>query len=645
MTRLLRACTRRSRSTGAARSRTRSWGRTTSYTYNGNGQLLTATNSAGTITVVYDRLGRQTSVDPDDGSTATTWTYTSFTSQTRVDVTGTTTATLDTFGRETSLTTPMIANPFTFTYRADGQRATQGDPSGTTTTFTYDRLGRMTDKDVTDSNCTGSVCATLDWTYNRAGQRLTEAQDTMGTPGTDGTSTFTYDKAGRITGFDSPLGGTSTHQAYGWQKVPNRDSLTIGTGTPSTLTYDAADRMTTSGYSHDADGRMTGQPGQTLVWDSLGRLKEVRNSSTNALISAYTHDALDRLRTVARASTIRFRYVGTSTGVAEVVDDGTNASQLKVGNGWAGGRYATWTGTNSNPRYLGTNGHGDVTWSADGSGAVVNTLRYDPWGNVAAASGSSLPDWRYQGSWNDTSTGIYWVVTRWYAPGLGRFISEDSLLGEPTNPLSRHLYAYAEGDPVGGWDPDGRSSVSVAFGVSQAKKNDGDCIFNPTPSGLGVTAKQRHAGWVPESHSTCSQIIRTTAFSLKIGSGTKRDVTVNITGEIHWWAIIETGAFHKMASSYFTADIVQVNGGLVSSRQSWGWARACHPDGCAGSDHMDWYGRSIKFTGVGPIVSGAKYQVRLIAEAHVEMQVSGVFNNIESHIAAGSLAAVVKWQA
>jgi len=119
----------------------------------------------------------------------------------------------------------MTANPFTFTYRADGQRVTQGDPSGATTTFGYDRLGRLTDKDVADSNRTSGTCATLDWTYNRAGNRLTEHQDTMGTPGTDGTSTLTYDKAGRITGCDSPLGGTSTDQAYGWQKVAESPAI------------------------------------------------------------------------------------------------------------------------------------------------------------------------------------------------------------------------------------------------------------------------------------------------------------------------------------------------------------------------------------------------------------------------------------
>jgi YD repeat-containing protein len=111
------------------------------------------------------------------------------------------------------------------------------------------------------------------------------------TTATDGTATYTYDKVGRITGFDTPIGGTANDQAYGWQKVPNRDSLTIGTGSPVTTTFDDADRITSSGFSHDADGRMTARPGQQLVWDGLGRLTTVKTTggTTIALVSDGNH--------------------------------------------------------------------------------------------------------------------------------------------------------------------------------------------------------------------------------------------------------------------------------------------------------------------------------------------------------------------
>ncbi|MEI7745139.1 MAG: RHS repeat-associated core domain-containing protein, partial [Chloroflexota bacterium] len=68
--------------------------------------------------------------------------------------------------------------------------------------------------------------------------------------------------------------------------------------------------------------------------------------------------------------------------------------------------------------------------------------------------------------WHDTGTDLAWVVTRWYAPALGTFITEDSLLGQPRDPDSRHLYAYAQGEPVGSWDPDGRYWYKVRNGDS-----------------------------------------------------------------------------------------------------------------------------------------------------------------------------------
>ena len=45
-----------------------------------------------------------------------------------------------------------------------------------------------------------------------------------------------------------------------------------------------------------------------------------------------------------------------------------------------------------------------------------------------------MPDFRFQGSWADDATKLSWVVTRWYAPAQGRFISEDSPPGRAARP-------------------------------------------------------------------------------------------------------------------------------------------------------------------------------------------------------------------
>ena len=112
-----------------------------------------------------------------------------------------------------------------------------------------------------------------------------------------------------------------------------------------------------------------------------------------------------------------------------------------------------------------------MTWTADGTGAVTNTLRYGPFGETTSTTGASAPDFRYQGTWFDTTTELSWIITRWHAPSLGRFISEDTLLGEPIEPDSRHLYAYAEGEPIGRWDPDGMASLPALGTRSFTNRN------------------------------------------------------------------------------------------------------------------------------------------------------------------------------
>jgi RHS repeat-associated protein len=161
---------------------------------------------------------------------------------------------------------------------------------------------------------------------------------------------------------------------------------------------------------------------------------------------------------------VRFRYVGLTTSAAQTIDDQSGSVLRNIGTGWGGERQLDWTGTNSNIRYYGTNAHHDTVWTASSTGTVSATLRYDPFGTLTTSTGSSLPDFRFQGSWFDTATSLQWVVTRWYAPALGRFLTEDSLLGSPADPPSRHLYAYSVGEPVARWDPDGRFWYKVKRG-------------------------------------------------------------------------------------------------------------------------------------------------------------------------------------
>ena len=64
----------------------------------------------------------------------------------------------------------------------------------------------------------------------------------------------------------------------------------------------------------------------------------------------------------------------------------------------------------------------------------------------------------------DEETGLYYLNARYYDPATGRFITEDTYLGELTDPLSLNLYAYVLGNPHKYWDPTGRAGSVISIG-------------------------------------------------------------------------------------------------------------------------------------------------------------------------------------
>jgi len=416
---------------------------------------LTATTGAMTITATYDRLNRVLTVDDEDaGSTAdTTYTY-SLASPAWSDPTGSYTATLDRSDRATATTTPATGS-WAWTYGATGQVTGITQGNGNTLTSVFDATGR----ELTRTTRTGTTDrAAYTWVYNRAGLVLSEASTITGDP-SNGTIAYAYDPLGRLTGAGST--------AYTWDAAANR----TGAGAATTA-FDAANRPVSgttpaAAYTSDADGRLTARPGQTMAWDHLGRLASVTTASGT---TTYAYDPLDRLRTVSvpGGAVTRFRYTGLTTAAAQLIDDTSGTVTRDIANGWGAERLADWDpalGAGS-ARTYGTNAHHDTTWLAKDDGTVLSSLRYDPWGVPRSTPAAGYTPFRFQGSWHDTGTDLAWVVTRWYAPALGTFISEDSLLGQPRDPDSRHLYAYAQGEPVGSWDPDGRFWRRVLLGES-----------------------------------------------------------------------------------------------------------------------------------------------------------------------------------
>ena len=85
------------------------------------------------------------------------------------------------------------------------------------------------------------------------------------------------------------------------------------------------------------------------------------------------------------------------------------------------------------------------------------TYRYDPYGNVAAQSGSyaDANPWRFSTKWTDQGLGLYYYGYRYYSPGLGRWLSTDRM----ALPWRGNLYAAVANAPFNWIDPDGAQEV------------------------------------------------------------------------------------------------------------------------------------------------------------------------------------------
>ena len=144
-----------------------------------------------------------------------------------------------------------------------------------------------------------------------------------------------------------------------------------------------------------------------------------------------------------------------------------------------------------NSYYYLNNAHGDVVGLMDAAGNMVDSYKYDAFGNIFEAKEQIPNRFRYAGEQFDAVTGQYYLRARFYNPVMGRFTQEDTYRGDGLN-----LYAYVQNNPVKYVDPSGyscesKSNVYAGVGEANTAFASRKQAFNQIKKDLDIPSSQQ----------------------------------------------------------------------------------------------------------------------------------------------------------
>jgi len=245
------------------------------YTYDGNGNLKTATDALLHVTRYdYDNANRLTNVSLPDGGTIVYH----YDSDGRLDTVTdprhlVTSYTYNSFGDVKTRTSPDTGLT-TYDYDVGGRLLTEARADGKTVTYAWDKLGRRTTRTV------NGVTETLIYDTGTYGKgRLSGFTDTSGS------TTYAYNANGQLTSQVNVIGGSTF--TVGW-------TYDATTGRLTGMSYPGGVSL---GYSYDSFGRLSAItsniPGMATLADTF-----LRQPATDALFGWRFGNGLSRLVTL-----------------------------------------------------------------------------------------------------------------------------------------------------------------------------------------------------------------------------------------------------------------------------------------------------------------------------------------------------------
>jgi RHS repeat-associated protein len=193
---------------------------------------------------------------------------------------------------------------------------------------------------------------------------------------------------------------------------------------------------------YDANNRLEVSTGpepvrpMTLEWDRTGRLSKTTNTLTGAA-TAYVYDGHGRrVEKAEPAETTIYHHDAAGQVIAETGPDGAKRHDyFYLGNKLIAVDSCATGNSPTCAEWYHTDALGSVAARSNAAGTVVARLDYQPWGEQWLVQGDG-GDRQYNGRVFDPGTGFHDYGARMYWPEMGRFISADSVMGEPASPAS-----------------------------------------------------------------------------------------------------------------------------------------------------------------------------------------------------------------
>lgn len=315
--------------------------------------------------------------------------------------------------------------------------------SGVTAGYSYDEINRLK----TEARFGGGLASaqTMSWTYDTIGNMLTRTEGGV-------TNTYNYNPSGS--------GSRRPHAVAGVTGTVN------GVSAPS--------------YLFDENGNLTSGAGRTVNWTGFDKVRTI-SRGTARLEYVYGADrdrAQERyyLNNVLQRTTT---YLNPGAGAGLYYEEETGVSGTKkkhyITAGGSTVAMITCTATpctstaNTTTQYWHRDHLGSTSVVTNAAGGVVERLAYEPFGKRRSSNGttdvngtlvSSATDRGYTGHEHMDEVGLINMSGRVYDQGLGRFMSADPYIQDPSNLQSYSRYSYVWNDPLNSTDPSGYWSFS-----------------------------------------------------------------------------------------------------------------------------------------------------------------------------------------